>query len=168
MLKLILGGIKSGKSAFALKLCNNYKRKLYIATLEGNDSETKQKISKHRKERGSDWDLTEEPIDITNVIKLKHNKYEIILLECLNTWINNLLYYNLDANLYINNLIKFLNESKENLNLIIVSNEVGSSVIPENKTARDFINILGIANQKLAAAADNVSILFSGIPLKLK
>ena len=168
MITLITGGIKSGKSNFALKLSNCFNKKLFIATLEAIDSETSEKINRHKKERDVTWETIEEPVNITNILKSNIDNYDLILIDCINIWINNLIYYNINMSEEIDNLIDFLSIHQNNTEIIIVTNEVGQSIVPIEKITRKFINCLGITNQKLASIANNVYLLVTGIPIKIK
>jgi adenosylcobinamide kinase/adenosylcobinamide-phosphate guanylyltransferase len=168
MITLISGGIKSGKSRFAFKLSDIFTRKLFIATLENIDYETEEKIYKHKQGRNSSWLTIEEPVNIVNILKNNIKSFDVILLECINIWINNLIYHKSNISEHIDMLIDFLSINKNAINIVIVTNEVGQSIIPANKISRDFINILGITPQKIAAIADVVYLLVAGIPLKIK
>lgn len=168
MISLITGGIKSGKSRFALKLSNNYNKKLFIATLEVIDNETNEKVNRHKKERDTTWETIEEPVNIVKILKNNISNYDLILIDCINIWINNLMYYNINTTEYIDILIDYLRLNKNSANIILVTNEVGQSIIPVDKVTRNFINCLGIANQKLSAQADTVYLLIAGIPIKIK
>jgi adenosylcobinamide kinase/adenosylcobinamide-phosphate guanylyltransferase len=168
MITLVTGGIKSGKSSFALNLSKCYIKKLFIATLEAIDNETREKINRHKKERDVGWETIEEPVDIVKILKSNIDNYDLILIDCINIWINNLIYYNINMSEQIDNLTDFLPMYQNNAEIIIVTNEVGQSIIPIDKIARYFINCLGITNQKLATIANNIYLLVAGIPIKIK
>lgn len=168
MIILITGGIKSGKSSFALKISDGYNKKLFIATLEVIDSETEEKIKRHRQERKDSFTTIEEPVQIVKVLENNIRNYDIILIDCINIWINNLMFYKINITEYVENFIDFLKMNNNVTNIIVVTNEVGQSIIPIDKSSRNFINFLGIINQKLAASADNVYLLVAGIPIKIK
>lgn len=168
MITLVTGGIKSGKSSFAQKLSKCYTKKLFIATLEAIDNETREKINRHKKERDVGWETIEEPVDIVKILKSNIDNYDLILVDCINIWINNLIYYNINMSEQIDNLIDFLPMYQNNAEIIIVTNEVGQSIVPIDKIARYFINSLGITNQKLATIANNIYLLVAGIPIKIK
>lgn len=163
---LITGGIKSGKSSYALKLALNYNKRAYIATALPFDTEMQQRIEKHKLERKSLFDTFEEPIDVTKILHDIDKKYDIIVFECLTTYINNLLHYGYDVNKYTNILLEAL--SKLESEVIVVTNEVGWGIIPDNQLARSFIQILGSVNSKLAKQASQVYLVVSGISVKIK
>jgi adenosylcobinamide kinase/adenosylcobinamide-phosphate guanylyltransferase len=166
MITLITGGIKSGKSDFALKLANKYKTKIFLATAVPFNEEMEDKIKAHKKQRDNSWVTLEEPVEIIKELGMASN-YDIMLIDCLNMWLNNLFYYNKDINSYINDFEVYLQGNKTS-NFIIITNEAGQNLVPFEKLSRDFVNYLGILNQRIAAIANNVYILFAGIPVKLK
>jgi adenosylcobinamide kinase/adenosylcobinamide-phosphate guanylyltransferase len=168
MVTLVTGGIKSGKSHFALKLTEGYNNKLFIATLEVIDSETEEKVKRHKNERKFAFSTIEEPVQIVNVLKNNIIKYDIIVIDCINIWINNLIFYKINITEYVDRFIDFLTMNNNTTNIIIVTNEVGQSIIPIDTDSRNFINFLGITNQKLASVADNVYLLAVGIPIRIK
>lgn len=169
----IVGGARSGKSSFALKLAESIKgKRLYIATAETLDEEMKERIKKHKKDRGNNWNTIEEPIKIADVIK-KNKKYGVILLDCLTLWISNLIHKEARVRGQGSGVIKSITElisacKEPKASIIIVSNEVGLGIVPDNPLARQFRDIAGFANQKIADAADEVYFMVSGIPLKIK
>ena len=172
----ILGGARSGKSSFALKLAESIKgKRLYIAAAEALDMEMEERIKKHKKERANNWDAIEEPIKIADIIK-KNKKYGVILLDCLTLWVSNLMHIEARSKgqgarggrtlQKITDLISACKKAKASI--IIVSNEVGLGIVPDNPLARQFRDIAGFANQKIADAAGEVYFMVSGIPLKIK
>lgn len=172
----ILGGARSGKSGFALKLAESIKgKRLYIATAEALDYEMAKRIKKHKKERGNNWSTIEEPINISDVIK-KNKGCDVILLDCLTLWVSNLMHREARSKgqgarggrtlQKITDLISACKKAKASI--IIVSNEVGLGIVPDNPLARQFRDIAGFANQKIADAAGEVYFMVSGIPLKIK
>jgi len=140
-------------------------RKLYLATGEPFDEEMAERIKKHKKERGNNWTTIEEPINVIDAVK-KNKRCDVILLDCLTLWISNLLMKDSRLKKIIVNLISTCKHSKANI--IIVSNEVGLGIVPDNELARKFRDIIGLANQRIAAASDDVYFVVSGIPLKIK
>jgi len=107
-------------------------------------------------------------VQIVKVLENNIRNYDIILIDCINIWINNLMFYKINITEYVENFIDFLKMNNNVTNIIVVTNEVGQSIIPIDKSSRNFINFLGIINQKLAASADNVYLLVAGIPIKIK
>ncbi|MCE5195171.1 MAG: bifunctional adenosylcobinamide kinase/adenosylcobinamide-phosphate guanylyltransferase [Nitrospiraceae bacterium] len=163
----IIGGARSGKSRFALAEASKIKgRRLYIATAQAFDEEMKERIEKHKKHRGKDWETYEEPLEITEVIKTTKGKYDVFLIDCLTLWLSNLLMNKKNTTTQIEKFISSLSDVK--YSVFIVSNEVGMGIVPENKLARQFRDLAGILNQKIAAIADEVYLVAAGMPIKIK
>ncbi len=166
-LVFITGGARSGKSTFALNEASRILgNKAYIATAEALDEEMKERIEKHKKQRGNSWDTYEEPIKIADVIKRIEDQYSAIVIDCLTLWLSNLFLNNKNVEKEIESLCSSL--STVHCPLFIVSNEVGMGIVPENKIARNFRDMAGILNQKVAEISDKVYVIIAGIPLKLK
>jgi adenosylcobinamide kinase/adenosylcobinamide-phosphate guanylyltransferase len=175
----VTGGAKSGKSSFVLDEAAKHEgQKAFIATAEALDEEMKNRIEKHRRERGEGWDTYEEPVRITEVIKNIEGKYGAIVIDCLTLWLSNLMHANLDISQEIEKLVEVLSSSKFNIQhptfniqhstLCLVSNEVGAGIVPENKLAREFRDLAGTMNQRIAGASDEVFMVVAGIPVKIK
>ncbi len=163
----ITGGARSGKSSFAITKASGFKgKKAYIATAEALDEEMEERIKKHKKDRGEDWDTYEEPLHISKVIEKIGDKYSVVLLDCLTLWLSNLIMNNMDIEEEINTFVCSL--SAIHCPLYIVSNEVGMGIVPENEIARRFRDMAGMLNQEVAEKADEVYMMVSGIPVKLK
>ncbi len=170
----ILGGARSGKSAYALKLTEAMAgKKLYLATAQALDKEMAEKIKNHKKQRGSKWTTIEEPIKVADVIRWD-KKHDVLLLDCLTLWVSNLMSKESGVRsqksevIYknINQLISTCKNSKANI--VVVSNEVGLGIVPDNPLARRFRDIAGYANQKMAEAADEVYFVAAGMPMRMK
>lgn len=166
---LILGGVRSGKSRFGVKLASKLKGKVtYLATASALDSEMEERIKEHRKNRPKQWITAEEPLSIENVFKEKGCS-KVVLLDCLTLWISNCLLSDKSEEEILTRLNSFLYLAKENkTHLIIVSNEVGLGIVPENRLARRFRDIAGLANQLVAQEAKQVYWMTAGIPTKIK
>jgi adenosylcobinamide kinase/adenosylcobinamide-phosphate guanylyltransferase len=166
---LVLGGIRSGKSQFACELANKLSKKVVvIATCIPSDDEMKQRIKEHKLLRPKHWQTIEEPKNIIPV--LQKSTKEVILIDCLNMFISNLLLDELTEEIILKEvslLVDVINKKKD-IYIIIVSNEVGSCLVPTNKLARQFTDILGKANQIIADCANDVYLLVAGIPVKIK
>lgn len=174
----VTGGARSGKSAFALELANQiagrptgsplHIRKCYLATAQAFDSEMEDRIAKHKAERGDDWDCAEEPLEVAKKIEELKGRYDLILLDCLTLWLSNLMHESETPNLNDSaaNLINACKSSESTV--IVVSNEVGLGIVPDNALARRFRDLAGTANQLFAKAADEAYFVVSGIPMKLK
>jgi len=168
----ITGGAKSGKSSFALKKASAIPGgKAFIATAEALDKEMRERIEQHKKQRGKDWDTYEEPLNIGGLVRIIGNKYNVIVLDCLTLWLSNLMHAGLkidDAVSEFKNALGDFGEKGQTSAIYIVSNEVGMGIVPENEMARRFRDAAGILNQTIAEVADDVYMLVSGIPLKIK
>jgi len=167
---LVTGGVRSGKSRLAEKLTEAYGEPLcYIATGEARDGEMAERIAHHRQRRGNCWQTVEEPLRLLEAIREANGCCRAILVDCITLWITNLLFHH-DAVEPVLAEVKALAELFPALKtpLILVSNEVGMGIVPENALARSFRDLAGQANQILAKAADEVYVTISGIPLKLK
>jgi len=167
---LITGGARSGKSLFGEQLAEGLgDPRAYIATGEAGDREMGERIERHRLRRGPSWQTIEEPCDLTGTIRRNDHLFKVMLVDCITLWLTNLLLKNDDPQKVIGE-VKSLAMSFSSLNtpLILVSNEVGMGIVPENRLARTFRDIAGEANQLLAKAADEVHVTVSGLPLKLK
>ena len=168
---LVIGGCKSGKSRYALELADKLagNSKIFVATSVPADSEMEERVRAHRDERGESWLTIEEPISIASVIKKHSKEADVILIDCLTLWISNLLYKNYDKEKileYIQELVNSMQDAE--CPIILVSNEVGAGIVPENKLARLFRDIAGITNQTIAEAVTNVVWTIAGIPVKIK
>ena len=157
---LVTGGIKSGKSSYALKLAENFNQeKYFLATAISSDPEMQEKIDRHKTERDPSFNTIEEPIYIN---KHPHNN---LIFDCVTIWVNNLFFYKME-----NKWENILNEFLTNIdnNLIIVSNEINLGNVAADKLTRKYNNFLGIINQYIAEKMDEVYFMVSGIPLKIK
>lgn len=171
---LVTGGSRSGKSRFALELAEKTtSKRLFLATSPAVDKEFDERIVLHKKEReGRGWQTVEEEIDLCSVIDEKKEEIELFLIDCLTLWVNNLLFKN-NNELSLDelkdecsNLIEKIKEYAGTV--ILVTNEVGLGVVPENKLARLYRDLVGSCNQLIAAEADRVFLVSCGIPLQLK
>lgn len=167
---LILGGARSGKSTYALESAKKHKNKVaFIATCQPLDKEMKRRVELHRKTRPSHWQIFEETKDIASALETVGKSFECIVIDCLTLLISNLILAGCNQNLIkdkINKMIAVLKKIKGRA--IIVSNEVGLGIVPENKLARNFRDIAGKINQIVAKEADEVFFMVSGIPWRIK
>uniref|UniRef100_A0A7C4RW34 Adenosylcobinamide kinase n=1 Tax=Fervidobacterium thailandense TaxID=1008305 RepID=A0A7C4RW34_9BACT len=163
---LITGGVKSGKSTFALLMALRYKKRAFLATGVPFDDEMMERIRKHKEERKNLFDTYEEPVDIATILQKIDRHYDVIVLECLTTYLGNLLHYNEDVESRFNILVDVVKTMVSQL--IIVTNEVGWGIIPENNLARRYVEILGRWNNELAKIAQEVYLVISGIGVRIK
>ena len=161
---LVLGGARSGKSRFAENLARQHGGpRTYIATAEPFDDEMRQRIARHRDQRAGDgWQTLEAPLDPAAVLP----REGLVLLDCVTVWLGNLMHHGRDLKAEVAKLCAALEACPAEV--ILVSNEVGLSIVPENAMARRFRDEQGLANQALAAISDNVYFIAAGLPLKLK
>ncbi len=169
-LYFITGGARSGKSAYAEKLANGLKgRRAYIATAQALDAEMAARIEKHRKGRGTAWDTFEEPLAVDELLAKLDSRYDIVLLDCLTLWLSNVMAHTEDDQSVTRRSEELVKAVRDfGGSCIVVSNEVGLGVVPDNPLARRFRDFAGILNQHMAQAADEVYFTAAGIPVKIK
>jgi adenosylcobinamide kinase/adenosylcobinamide-phosphate guanylyltransferase len=169
----VLGGCKSGKSGHALALAESLAadRHIYVATCVPGDQEMHDRVRRHRQERGSRWETKEEPLQIARTIERLGLPQNVLLVDCLTLWITNLLLERDDVPL------NAIESAAEDLcrtlvhatgPVLLVSNEVGTGIVPQNRLSRLFRDAAGLANQKVAAVADRVIWMVAGIPVQIK
>lgn len=167
---LVTGGARSGKSRLAESLAiTKGEPLLYIATAGVGDREMSERIVRHQERRGAAWQTIEEQYDLAGVLKGHDGWFKAILVDCVTLWLTNLLLKLEDKRAVLEEVRRtaaFFPPLKTPL--ILVSNEVGMGIIPDNPLGRAFCDLSGEANEILAAAADEVYVTFSGLPLKLK
>jgi len=167
---LVTGGARSGKSRFAERLACSFGTPLgYLATGESRDAEMDERIIRHRERRGPEWTTIEEPLRLTDTLVAYDGRFKAVLVDCITLWLTNLLLGYNDPKQVLTEVREFA-DSVPNLAtpLVIVTNEVGMGIVPENHLGRLYRDLAGEANELLAAVADEVHVVFSGIPLKLK
>ena len=187
----VIGGCRSGKSSFALNQANNIqagkekeKIKIFIATSVPRDLEMEKRVKKHQNERGDDWYTIEEPVNIYEAIDQYSKKARVILVDCLTLWVSNLLFdsfqkiedgkmknnSNTSDQAQIDKAVTLLENSLESCQcpVFLVSNEVGTGIVPENKIARQFRDFAGFVNQRMAKIADTVVMTIAGIDVQIK
>ena len=167
---LVTGGCRSGKSRFALEYANkHFQRKIFLATAEALDDEMKERIKVHKEGRGPGWTTVEEPVHLVKALAALNAYYDVVLIDCLTLWINNLLLLrknDKEIMIEVDGLIESMQKIPQSL--IIVTNEVGYGIVPENKIARQFRDIAGRVNQRVAEGADVVTVTIAGLPLVLR
>ena len=168
---LILGGCKSGKSSMALSLAeaSQAKPKTYLATCQPLDEEMQDRVERHRQERGPEWQTLEEPLFIAQAVRECSSPGTLLLIDCLTMWLSNLLGAGTSGEAIrdrYSELQSSLDEAKGEV--ILVANEVGLGIVPENPLARRFRDEAGVLNQRLGSIADRVVFMAAGFPLPLK
>jgi adenosylcobinamide kinase / adenosylcobinamide-phosphate guanylyltransferase len=167
---LVLGGSRSGKSEFAENLvADQYKKKTYVATMQAGDDELQARIGNHKKRRGEDWNLIEEPLQLSNVLMAENNSTEVFLVDCITMWLTNMLMKKF-SDTDITEQVKHVRDiSQQRLrSIVFVANEVGLGIVPESQLSRRFRDLAGWTNQELAKGCDDVFFVAAGCPLKLK
>jgi len=157
---LVTGGVKSGKSRHALVLADAFAPpRSFLATAQALDDEMVQKIARHRAERADRYETIEEPLAIHECLR------ERMILDCLPLWLNNIFYYEKEAELegILCSLLERLPRD-----IVIVTNEVGLGFVPDNAQARRYGNVLGMVNARVAAACDSLVLMVAGQPLRVK
>jgi adenosyl cobinamide kinase/adenosyl cobinamide phosphate guanylyltransferase len=164
-LALVLGGARSGKSRFAEGLLARHAPPwLYVATAEAGDAEMVTRIAAHKARRGTDWMTVEAPRDLAGV--LAEHGDRPALVDCLTLWLSNLMLADAAVDAEIARLEQALEQARAPV--VLVANEVGSGIVPDNALARRFRDLQGQLNQRLAARADRVILVVAGLPLFVK
>ena len=161
---LVLGGARSGKSRFAEGLLAGQGARVYLATAEVGDAEMAARIERHRENRGAGWQVVEAPLDIVPAIAAAGK--DSLLLDCLTLWLSNLMAAGRDVEKATEELCGALGKTRAPV--VLVSNEVGLGIVPDNTLAREFRDHAGRLNQRVAVAADRVYFIAAGLPLILK
>ncbi len=167
----ITGGARSGKSSFALKLARAHKssRVAFVATCQGLDTEMRNRIRRHKISRPSTWETFEAPLDLEPVFKKTAPRYSVLIVDCLTLMVSNLMMRGEKEKRITARFKKALRVlKKSNASVIVVSNEVGMGIVPENALAREFRDIAGRINQIAAQEAQEVYVTVSGIPWRIK
>ncbi len=163
---LITGGARSGKSLIAEARVRSFGlRATYIATAEPRDSEMAARIADHQARRGEDWVSYAETLDLTRALAVTDGQGPR-LIDCLTLWLTNLMLGGHDWKTAGRTLVAALPNQSDPV--VIVTNEVGAGIVPENALAREFRDAAGLLNQWVAAVADEVILAVAGIPLKVK
>ena len=178
---LVTGGARSGKSAFAEKLAAKFGVSVgYIATAQIYDEEMRYRVKLHRERRPENWQTYEAPYWADKAIVEAADSHKVLLFDCLTLYLSNLLCLMPEEELTDDKVYAMLTEQMEKLlaatqtavtqgaTIIFVTNEVGAGIVPENKLARLYRDLSGLANQKIAAAADEVYAVMAGIPVNIK
>ena len=161
---LVLGGARSGKSRYAESLGRG--DKYYIATAEVFDSEMRARIIAHKQQRGENWQTIEEPLNMVEALQKQDAKGRFILVDCVTFWISNLMHAKRDVKAEVAKLGAALKSVKAKV--VVVSNEVGQGIVPDNALARAFRDEQGFANQHLATVCNEVVFVTAGLPMVLK
>jgi adenosylcobinamide kinase / adenosylcobinamide-phosphate guanylyltransferase len=164
---LLLGGARSGKSRIAQARAEALAGDLvYIATGQALDDEMAQRVAQHRADRGARWRTMEVPLELAAAIRRESGEGRVLLVDCLTLWLSNLMLGDHDVARATQGLLDALASTSGTV--LLVSNEVGMGIVPENALARRFRDEAGRLNQRVAAAADEVLLVAAGLTMRLK
>ncbi|HMJ54790.1 MAG TPA: bifunctional adenosylcobinamide kinase/adenosylcobinamide-phosphate guanylyltransferase [Polyangiaceae bacterium] len=166
---LVGGGVRSGKSAFALELAHRLgKRRVFIATATAFDDEMKSRIERHQRERRDEFTTVEEPIELSATLDTL-TSHDVVVVDCLTLWLSNLLLHqeSVEAILArVDDVVRIL--KKKRWHAVLVTNEVGMSVHPPTPLGRTFVEVAGWTHQRIARVADEIYLAVVGTTLKIK
>ena len=168
---LVTGGCRSGKSTYALQTAENVsgENKIFVATCLPQDDEMAQRVARHKKERGQRWTTVLEPLYLPEVIAEHSPNADVMIIDCLTLWVSNLLMKTADEKKWMEIVFQLIDAlEKASCPLVVVSNEVGAGIVPENQLARQFRDITGGVNQAVARCATQVVWMVAGIPVVVK
>ncbi|AYJ85028.1 bifunctional adenosylcobinamide kinase/adenosylcobinamide-phosphate guanylyltransferase (plasmid) [Sphingomonas paeninsulae] len=164
---LVLGGARSGKSRYAQIRAEVLTGQLiYLATAQAFDQEMRERIALHRSDRGTRWSTVEEPLELAETITKCSTPETVVLVDCLTLWTSNLMLAERDTVAATEGLLRAVSGARGPV--ILVANEVGLGIVPDNALARQFRDAAGRVNQEMAAGIDEVVMMFAGLPLALK
>lgn len=164
---LWIGGARSGKSRMAQARAEALPGELvYVATGEALDEEMRERIARHREDRGARWRTVEAPLDLPETLRREALPGRVLLVDCLTLWLSNLMLGEHDVAIATDRVLEALREARGSV--LIVSNEVGLGIVPENALARRFRDEAGRMNQRVAAAATEVLFVAAGLTLRMK
>ena len=167
----VLGGCRSGKSGHALETARKFSggKKIFIATCIPYDDEMRHRVARHQQERSRRWITMEAPIHLPEAVIEADGKADVVVVDCLTLWISNLLMENPDSDQILKQFQCLTDAvSTATRPIILVSNEVGAGIVPENELARQYRDLVGWANQAVAECVDQVVWTVAGIPVTIK
>jgi len=171
MIELYIGGCRSGKSTAALQRADRMgaDRKLFLATCQIQDAEMRARVERHQLERDKGWETVEEPLDIAGLIQQHSRPQAVILVDCLTLWLTNLIIGEADDT-DIQQRITALEQALSLASgpVLLVANEVGLGIVPDNAMSRRFRDWAGSLNQRMARCASEVILTVAGIPMPIK
>lgn len=163
----VLGGARSGKSRHAQARAEALAGELvFLATAQAFDAEMAERIARHRADRGARWRSVEAPIDLASTLATESRSSHVVLVDCLTLWTSNLLLADRDITSATDELVSALVGADGPV--ILVANEVGLGIVPDNALARRFRDAAGMINQAVARAASEVEFVAAGLPMRLK
>ena len=167
----VIGGCRSGKSSIALEMADSldFQEKIFIATCQPLDGEMEDRVARHQADRGPEWKTVEEPLRLSDAVNNNAKPGNVILVDCLTLWISNLVLADNSQDQIAEqagNLARVIEEAP--CPVILVSNEVGAGIVPENALSRRFRDAAGKVNQIMGKACDQVLWVVAGIPVAIK
>ncbi len=165
----LTGGAGSGKGGYAEGRAGRIgARLLYVATAEAGDEEMARRIAAHRARRGAEWTTIEAPVEIALALGESRGGFDAAVIDCVTLWLSNLMARG--DEIYVERAVEEFIAAARSFGapLLMVTNEVGAGIVPENALARSFRDLAGRTNQRLAAAADEVVLMVAGLPLFVK
>ncbi len=166
---LVLGGAASGKSEYALRIAGPRGPRAFVATGQGLDEEMAARIARHQATRTADWETVESPIEAEAWFSTHGARYRTILFDCVTLWLSNLMMAGADepdVQMRVAALLALMRATSARV--VIVSNELGMGLVPAEPSTRGFRDLAGRVNQQIAGTADEVRLVVSGIPIRLK
>ncbi len=164
---LIVGGARSGKSRRALELARQMPgERVFIATAEPSDTELAARIERHRRDRGPEFTTVEAPIDLVDALEAAAGADRVVIVDCLTLWLGNLMHYERDVDAHSAALVAFLKTAPGPV--MLVSNEVGTGLVPTASLGRAFRDAQGELNQAVAAVCECVELVVAGLPVVVK
>ena len=167
---LVLGGARSGKSHYAQELASAFQRVVFIATARRDDAEMERKIAEHRRQRPPSWKTLEAPETLERTIRKEGPRADLLVVDCLTLYLANILGRKAGGQRQVRSRIQRLCEAVQTTeaSVVIVSNEVGSGLVPPYRSGREYRDLLGELNQQIAKVADRVIFMVAGLPLTVK
>jgi adenosylcobinamide kinase/adenosylcobinamide-phosphate guanylyltransferase len=167
---LILGGARSGKSRYAQQLAAEFKKVTVIATARASDAEMRRKIDAHRAERPRSWRTVESPLELQDALRKEGRKSDALLIDCLTVYLANILGSKDGSAQWFRGHLQEICEALQDIeaSAIVVSNEVGSGIVPAYRSGRIYRDLVGQFNQEIASIADRVIFMVAGLPLTIK
>ena len=167
---LVLGGARSGKSRYAQDLASAFPRVVYLATARREDAEMRTKIARHRRDRPSSWKTIEVSADLDCALREEGPRADLLLIDCLTFYMANIMGRKSGGHNRVRTHIQSLCEAvrEAEASVVIVSNEVGSGIVPPYRSGREYRDLLGELNQQIAKVADRVILMVAGLPLTVK
>jgi len=170
MVTLVLGGARSGKSRYAQELASAFDRVVFIATARRSDMEMRSRIARHRRERPSSWKTVEVTTGLDRAVLEESPAADLLLIDCLALYMANIMGRKSGAQGRVQTHMQKLCQAVRDVesSVVIVSNEVGSGIVPSYRSGREYRDLLGELNQHIAKVADRVILMVAGLPLTVK